>query len=346
MPRQDIRIIKIPNNVEYNQVQSFGKMPRLYLQLLENTEKIIPSLINKEYIPEYDATNEIQLIKESPPSSPEILKKSPEPIEIFENIDGLQEKEKEIEIEIETEKEIEKDDDDDNPLENKLFELLKEDKNNVNPIESKHKPAHSPPTLAEIEKQTGNIGTPSNPHTLPNLTQSDEDDLKRELLFKFDLLKKSYKGATIPEFTIHSDYRTMQKTYEVTVRRLTLDTTVSQYKTYLIGGFMVVEFILGSWFKFDMQGFTQQQIISMGSYERLLIELGEKSYVPEGSSWPVEVRLVFLIIINAGFFIVSRMIMKKTGSNLMGMVNSFSSQRDPEEPKRKMKGPDVDLDNL
>ena len=73
MPKQDIRIIKIPNNAEYNQVQSFGKMPRLYLQLLENTEKIIPSLINKEYIPNYDATtnsNEVQLIKESPPSSP------------------------------------------------------------------------------------------------------------------------------------------------------------------------------------------------------------------------------------------------------------------------------------
>ena len=74
----------------------------------------------------------------------------------------------------------------------------------------------------------------------------------------------------------------------------------------------------------------------MNSYERLLIELGEKSYVPEGSNWPVEVRLIFLIIINAGFFIVSRMIMKKTGSNLMGMVNSFSNKRDPEEPKRKM----------
>ena len=87
---------------------------------------------------------------------------------------------------------------------------------------------------------------------------------------------------------------------------------------------MGCEFVMGNFLGFDMQGFTQQQILSMNSYEKLLIELGEKSYVPSGSKWPVELRLLFMIIMNAAFFIVSKMIMKKTGANLLGMVNGMN----------------------
>jgi hypothetical protein len=143
--------------------------------------------------------------------------------------------------------------------------------------------------------------------------------------------------------------REMVKSYESTVRRLTLDSTVDNYKQYLISGFMVVEFIFGNFLAFDMQGFTQQQIISMGNYEKLLIELGEKSYVPSGSKWPVELRLLFLIVMNAGFFIVGKLVMRKTGANLLGMLNSVNTPAippDSSKTKRRMKGPNINLDNI
>ena len=94
--------------------------------------------------------------------------------------------------------------------------------------------------------------------------------------------------------------------------------------------------------KLDMKGFAQQQMASMSSYKKLLMELGEKSYVPEGSKkWPVEIRLLFLIIMNAGIFVVGKLIMKKTGSNIMNMMSSFNKPKE-----NKMKGPDIDLNNL
>ena len=38
---------------------------------------------------------------------------------------------------------------------------------------------------------------------------------------------------------------------------------------------MVVEYVMGNFLKFDMQGFAQRQIVSMSSYDKLLIELGK-----------------------------------------------------------------------
>ena len=206
-----------------------------------------------------------------------------------------------------------------------------------------------PPTLSELQKR-GSYSQSKELRDINNTTSSEinEEDKKREILFKFDLLKKSYPTAIIPEYTVHTDLTMMTKSYEDCVRRLSLDSSVETYKTYLVYGFMGCEFVFGNFLKFDMEGFTQQQILNMNSYEKLLIELGEKSYVPTGSKWPVEVRLFFVVIMNAAFFIVGKMIMKKTGSNIMNMINNMNN-RVPTATgikKPKMKGPSIDMSDM
>jgi hypothetical protein len=185
------------------------------------------------------------------------------------------------------------------------------------------------------------------------ITEQSEEDNKREYLFKFSILKKSYPSAEIPVFTIHSDYSQMKKVYNDTVMRLSLDSSVDSYKKYLIALFVLVEYIMGSWFSFDMKGYTQQQVVNLTTYQRLLIELGEKSYVPGGSKWPVELRLLGLVVINTALFILAKIILAKTGSNVLGM---FSSQptggitgdgnNGPKAKKRKMRGPGIDIDDI
>ena len=190
--------------------------------------------------------------------------------------------------------------------------------------------------------------------------KNDEDDLKRELLFKFQLLKRSYKNnptiSTVPEFTMHSDYKTMLNSYDMAVRQLNVDSNIENYKTYLVTAFYIVEFVLGYWLKFDMQDFTKQQILSMNKYEHLLIELGEKTYVPEGSKWSVEMRLLFTIVINTALFIITKMVMKKVGGSFFGLMeglgnvansgnNNNNNNNNNEQPARRMRGPNLNLDS-
>ena len=424
--KHDVEVLKAPNHDKKPaQSREFSKMPQLYLELLENKDKIKPTLVNRDY--DQDNASEISdtLSVSHPPSSSmrpfsamtstnmrrrngPFLKPVPreEEEDESEEEDGSEEEEEEGSDDDEEEEEEEGDSDDEeeegsdeeeeegsseeedeeeddrhhrrrskddrhrkssmrnatgvmggagaaNEITNRLYNILSEDR----PTES----YESAPRLSDLE-QAGQIRRDKQIPDFTNgvyennpLSGEEQDDMKRDILFKFELLKKSYKNVPIevPDFTMHSDYDNMRRAYDSTVRRVSLDSNVDSYKTYLIGGFMVMEFILGHWLKFDMQGFTQQQILNMSTYDRLLIELGEKNYIPQGSEWPVELRLMFMIIMNAGVFIVSKLIMKRTGTNFMSMMNSMNdfqqsttNSNNPSFPKRKMRGPNIDVTNM
>lgn len=182
------------------------------------------------------------------------------------------------------------------------------------------------------------------------LDDDDEsiDDKKRELLYKLDMLRKKYPdhSNSIPQLNMQTPFKELKNIYQTELRKLEVDDNVSNYRTYLIGGFMITEFVLGRYLRLDLEGFTQQQIMSMKQYERFLIEIGEKNYVPDGKKWPVEVRLIGFILIQAAVFTVSKMLLKKTGTSLLNMFNSaIPNNNNNNQPKRKMKMPDVDLED-
>lgn len=411
--KHNIKIIKVKSEQKnIDRPQIFPRMPRLYLELLENKAKIKQDLINQEYRPtnsSYENNPNLKFVDknnnlesrldkildedEDEDDNSSVQKndsKSEGNIDDFDKYEDENKDDKDYKEDdknsyskydtdtdsdkssvksTKTTRTIRDDNSSVDDLQNRLNELLDDSEPSSvatkysNKKDKYNKPRNLnvrsasiaykqplPPSLAELEAKGGYVRK-AELRDVNHVTMSEqeEEDAKRELMFKFELLKKSYPHSTIPEFSIHSDYNSMKKSYDSSVRRLSLDSSVESYKTYLIGGFMACEFVLGYFLKFDMQGFTQQQILSMNSYEKLLIELGEKSYVPTGSKWPVEIRLLFMIIMNAAFFIISRMILKKTGANLLGMINNMNvSNHQPatQQAKRKMKGPEIDLDNL
>lgn len=179
----------------------------------------------------------------------------------------------------------------------------------------------------------------------------DEEEKERQdkanLLFKFMVLRRQYPGVEIPEFTEHSDFSTMKRVYEQIIRKVSLDSSVDNYKQYLVGGLMVMEWVSTNWLGIDLGGFTQQQAKMMNRYDRLLVELGEKNYSSLGSRFPVEVRLIFLVLFHAGLFYVQKMIFSGQGG--MNILNTlFSGPATPQPPPQPnnrrrggMKGPTI-----
>lgn len=368
--KPNITVIKIPTERPSFRPKQFPRMPILYLELLENKSKILPSLVNTEYTPKNLPTI-VEEKKEDYSPSP---KRSPSPTpsddsrhsrdsrdsrrsrESRHSVDSRHSRDSRHSDSPNSNKSDSPSKNDNDDLSSRMKELLTSDKEEKKRDRDTGKDRHRgkerdreeykqspdvdgmfPPKLSDI---AGGNFVPKK--VIENMDVShDDEDLKRELLFKFELLKRSYKNTSIPEFTIHSDYKTMLRSYEGVVKQVNVDSNIENYKSYLVTGFYIVEYVLGYWLKFDMQDFTKQQILNMNKYEHLLIELGEKSYVPEGSKWPVEVRLLFTIVINAAIFIITKMVMKKVGANLFGMMDSAVPQQ--QEQKRKMRGPEINL---
>lgn len=191
------------------------------------------------------------------------------------------------------------------------------------------------PPLKEIKKTFGE--NKPNVNTFIDYEDAkDEDDKKRELLFKFKRLKKTYPRAEIPHFDMLSNHENMKRTYDSTMKNLAIDSTVETYKSYLMMSFMGCEIVLGK-IGFDMEGYTQQQTLYMTKYEKLLIELGEKSYVPSSiSKWPVEIRLMALVLFQTTIFIISKIIAKKTNVNLLQMYNNVNGAYETQQTRYKI----------
>jgi len=197
----------------------------------------------------------------------------------------------------------------------------------------------TPPTLHELQqKKKVTIN-----NTYAYAEENEETQKERNAVyFKYEVLRRMHPNASIPEFTLYSDPKLMSQKYEMLTKKLSLDSSVENWKRYMIVFVMGCEVALGK-INFDMEGFAQQQIMSMNTYDQLLVEMAEKSYVPSGSKWSPEIRLFMMLTMNVVLFVVSKMIFKKTGTNLLGTINNMTntgerSMKEPSGPETTQTG--------
>lgn len=202
-----------------------------------------------------------------------------------------------------------------------------------------------PPTLSQINNGVVRDNKGVRDITRGISKQEEEEEItKRDYLDKFAILKRKYKDFKMPELSPYSDIGTMKRTYDSAVKQLHLDSNVETYKKYLIGGFSLTQFLFTKFLKIDMTGFAEQQILSMNQYEQILVDIGEKSYFKAPSQMAPEFKLVLLIGFNAVIFLISKMIFKASGDNILASINKMAEKKDTTSQNQKphMKGPSMD----
>jgi hypothetical protein len=215
-------------------------------------------------------------------------------------------------------------------------------------------------TIVEYGDTVGGDAIGGEPELSPEEKEKLEQEEKEELIVKFRTLKKAYpqnKELQLLSYTEHDDLDTMRKMYKRTLGEITFDRKISNYRSYLSVSFMVIEYGF-RYLGMNMDGFAKHQAKSIDEYNSLLVELGEKTQGSWMDNFPVEVRLLGLVVFQAVVFwfaknknidisniinVVSGMVPKEqpppAGVELADVTGSSGSTG--VAPVKKMKGPSI-----
>ena len=227
--------------------------------------------------------------------------------------------------------------------------------------EAQHQPARQDaPTLKQIINERQAYGDPKIIRDTPYSDTNRSLSEKKDLLFKFNLLRKQHPEIEIPTFTDYTEIETIRAEYDKITRHLKLESTVENWRTGLVYGFYIMEFVVGTYLKWaDLRGFTSDQLLHMNRYDKTLYELGEKHYNTPALNLGPELTLILTVCSNAVMFGLKKKFLGKMGQTVMGSMSQAagikpsassaadrSSENTNGNPKPKMKGPDLNLDDI
>lgn len=146
-----------------------------------------------------------------------------------------------------------------------------------------------------------------------SMSDRQKYDARQLLEARFHILMTEFPDEKIEIPTRNICLDNIHTQYETLVKRLIVKQSVGGYRTYLIVGYIILEYIgcvtLGMNDVFS--GFTMKQIKYLNKYDSLLTKLGEKYYTIEESQWPIEMILIGSIVMNGIVFAVVNYLVKK-----------------------------------
>ena len=164
------------------------------------------------------------------------------------------------------------------------------------------------------------------------MTLEEQAQHRAHFRARFGILRTAWPNYHIPDIPDTLTLEEIHAQYDIYVRHIHISRDVDQYKVYLVIMWLIIELACTK-IGLNIGGYTVSQMRSMNKYERLLIELGETNYKSSAteaataqSSWPVEVRILFIALVNAVTFIIIKMLASYIGEGMATtIVDGLSS---------------------
>ncbi|MDB4769376.1 hypothetical protein OAG24_00275 [bacterium] len=145
----------------------------------------------------------------------------------------------------------------------------------------------------------------------------EELEAKRrsEIEHEYFILRKKYPNADLPEYNEHSDLAVMESSLKRDEFSLGFDENVESLKSYLMSGFIFIEWVSCMFIGIDMKNFSTFQGKQMKKYDGMLVELSDRKYTRWSKNVPVEIRLLGFCTLQAGIFFLIKSISSKYGKS-------------------------------
>lgn len=175
-------------------------------------------------------------------------------------------------------------------------------------------------------------------------TEKESSDEKRFLMAKFEMITRTNPEVKLPYVTMSTDLQFMKDEYENAMRRIGITKSHQWYRQMLGLSFFGIEWLLGHFFKMNMKDYTKSQLDKINMYDSYLLEISHKNYVPNAPErFPVEVRLLGMIVLNTAFFVLCQNLAKSITSGnfgtMLSMMDIISTGQLPNGPRDQFPQP-------
>lgn len=160
---------------------------------------------------------------------------------------------------------------------------------------------------SQIEgKPIGPVSTQPGVRLRPNyslMSLEQQTEMHTQFRVKFGILRGSNTDLVVVDPPENATLDQKHDLYEAYIKHIIIKMNCTQWKVYLVISFLVIEVFVIKVLGLNASGYTKSQLRIINRYDQMLAELGEKYYVSGVSSYPVEVRLAGLALMNAVVFI-------------------------------------------
>jgi len=263
---------------------------RLQLDALVNKRKLKPKYQNDRTDLSVQKNLEQELISIISPRKTDDI----EEVEVEEEVDAEEEEEEEEEEEVEVEEEVEED------VEEEVEDDVEEEK-------EKEDEKDIIVEKATLPKQPSLPSEQTNYFDYVNEPEPDDDvDEKEDILWSLKKLQKYHRLKDMPHYNKFTPVDDLKKLLKDVKRETLLDESVSRTKQYMHVFWIATEYVCTNHLSINLTGFANHEMQNIKEYEKIFVEMNEKSYLNWAKSIPPELQLAVLFFTNVAIYAFGR----------------------------------------